>query len=42
MAIIQPSLRDFGNSEFYPALKRRAIFGLSLWDWATEMDYMQN
>jgi hypothetical protein len=26
MASIQPSLRDFGNTEFLPALKRRAIF----------------
>jgi hypothetical protein len=35
MASIQPSLRDFGNAEFFPALKRRAIFGLSRWDKAT-------
>jgi len=26
MQIIQPSLRDFGNPDFFPALKRRAIF----------------
>ena len=26
---IQPSLRDFGNSKLFPALKRRAIFGCS-------------
>jgi hypothetical protein len=25
MESIQPSLRDFGNPEFFPALKRRAI-----------------
>jgi len=29
MAIIQPSLRDFGNAEFYPQLKLRAIAGMS-------------
>jgi hypothetical protein len=32
MAFIQPSLRDFGNSEFIPALKCRAIVIASLCD----------
>ena len=32
MESIQPSLRDFGNTEFVPALKRRAIIGMSRWD----------
>ena len=35
MAIIQPSLRDFGNSEFIPALKCRAIVIASLCDGQT-------
>ena len=30
MRNIQPSLRDSGNIQFYPALKRRAIVGLPL------------
>jgi hypothetical protein len=32
LAEIQPSLRDFGNSKLFPALKRRAIVGMSRWD----------
>jgi hypothetical protein len=32
MQIIQPSLRDLCNAEFFPALKRRAIFEMSRWD----------
>jgi hypothetical protein len=32
MASIQPSLRDLCNPEFFPALKRRAIFRMSRWD----------
>jgi hypothetical protein len=36
MEMIQPSLRDFGNSKLHPALKRRAIIGMSLWDKARE------
>jgi hypothetical protein len=35
MAFIQPSLRDFGNSEFTPALKCRAIVIASLRDGQT-------
>jgi hypothetical protein len=35
MAIIQPSLRDFGNSKLFPALKRRAIVIASLCDGQT-------
>jgi hypothetical protein len=29
MASVQPSLRDLCNPEFFPALKRRAIFEMS-------------
>jgi hypothetical protein len=36
MASIQPSLRDFGNSEFIPALKCRAIVIASLCDGHSE------
>jgi hypothetical protein len=32
MESIQPSLRDLCNPEFFPALKRRAIFRMSRWD----------
>jgi hypothetical protein len=32
MAVIQPSLRDFGNFKLFPALKRRAIVTTSLRD----------
>jgi hypothetical protein len=37
MAFIQPSLRDFGNTEFYPQLKLRAIVRLSRWDKAAQI-----